>query len=127
MENYEVGGKISVTLIDGTKIVDSPIVNPTTSYPSYRSIANESVCLVGTQGVFGRTIQSVDSYTPPTPAWAAENVRIIHSKFLAWNKAYRDTRVGKPLSDDWVFDEETYNTQELKDLADDWEIYGVAP
>ena len=126
MTNYEVGGKISVTLKDGTKIVDSWIEG-TSNYPHIRYIAGGNLCLKDILGNLGSSIQSVDSYTPPTPAWAADNVRIIQSESLTWSKAYRDTRVGKPLSDDWVFDGETYNTHELQDLADDWEIYGVAP
>ena len=130
MTNYEVGGKISVTLKDGTKIVDSPIVGPAGSYPSYRAIANESVCLVSVIGVLGKTILSVDSYTPPTPptpAWAAENVRIIQSMSLGFAKAYRETLDGSPLSDCWVIEGDSISTLDLQAMADDWEIYGVAP
>ena len=126
MTNYEVGGKISVTLKDGTKIVDSWIEG-TSNYPHIRYIAGGNLCLKDSLGELGASILSVDSYTPPTPVWAAENVRIIQSKIQGFLKAFRDTRGGKPLSDDWVFEGETCTTRELQDLADDWEIYGVAP
>lgn len=126
MTNYEVGGKISVTLKDGTKIVDSWIEG-TSNYPHIRYIAGGNLCLKGSLGELGFSIQSVDSYTPPAPAWAAENVRIIQSRSLGFSKAFRDTCGGKPLSDDWVFEGEICTTRELQDLADDWGTYGVAP
>ena len=127
MENYEVGGKISVTLKDGTKIVDSPITGDT-YFPNSRYIVCEVVCLVGIRGEIGRDIQSVDSYTPPTPAWAAENVRILQSRSLGFAKAYRETLDGYPLPDYWITsDGDSITTLELQEKADDWEIYGVAP
>ena len=85
--------------------------------------------MVNVLGAFGRAIQSVDSYTPPTPAWAAENVRLIQSRSLGFAKAYRETLDGLPVSDYWLTDENGYglSTLELQEKADDWEIYGVAP
>lgn len=126
MENYEVGGKISVTLKDGTKIVDSPITGYT-GYPDSRHLACGSVCLVSRYEGIGRAIQSVDSYTPPAPAWAAKNVRIIQSMSLGFSKAYRETLDGSPLSDYWIIEGDSISTLELQAMADDWEIYGVAP
>ena len=126
MTNYEVGGKISVTLKDGTKIVDSWIEG-TSNYPNIRYIAGGNLCLKDSLGKLGSSIQSVDSYTPPAPAWAAENVRIIQSRSLGFIKAYRETLDGSPLSDFWVIEGDSFSTIELRAEADDWEIYGVAP
>ena len=128
MTNYEVGGTISVTLKDGTKITNSPIAGYT-GFPDSRHLARGSICLVGIRGEIGRAIQSVDSYTPPTPIWAAENVRIIQSRSLGFVKAYRETLDGFPLPDCWTISdgEDSISTLELQEKADDWEIYGVAP
>lgn len=126
MTNYEVGGKISVTLKDGTKIVDSWIEG-TSNYPHIRYIAGGNLCLKDSLGELGSSIQSVDSYTPPAPAWAAKNVRITQSMSLGFSKAYRETLDGSPLSDYWVIECDSITTLELQAMADDWEIYGVAP
>ena len=125
MTNYEVGGKISVTLHDGTKIVDSLIK---AGLGESQIIAAGAICLAN-WGRPGALIQSVDSYTPPTPAWAAENVRIIQSRSLGFVKAYRETLGGFPLPDYWTISdgEATISTLDLRAKADDWEIYGVAP
>lgn len=126
MENYEVGGTVNVTLKDGTKIVNSPITGDT-YFPHIRYIAGGNLCLKDSLGELGPSIQSVDSYTPPTPAWAAENVRIIQSMSLGFSKAYRETLDGSPLSDYWIIEGDSISTLELEAMADDWEIYGVAP
>ena len=128
MTNYEVGGKISVTLHDGTKIVDSLIK---AGLGESQIIAAGTICLANL-GCPGALIQSVDSYTPPTPptpAWAAENVRVIQSRSLGFVKAYRETLDGFPLPDFWtIYDGgNSISTLDLRAKADDWEIYGVAP
>ena len=126
MTNYEVGGKISVTLKDGTKIIDS-LIEGISNYPHIRYIAGGNLCLKDSLGELGPSIQSVDSYTPPAPAWAAENVRIIQSRSLGFAKAYQETLDGSPLSDCWVIEGDSISTLDLQAMADDWEIYGVAP
>ena len=62
---YEVGGKVSVTLHDGTKILDSPI---TDRGGGSRFILNGLFYLVY-DGMLGSAIASGDSYTPPAPVW----------------------------------------------------------
>ena len=65
-ETYEVGGKVSVTLHDGTKIIDSPI---TGRGGKSLFFLNELFHLVTFDGKMGGAIASVDSYTPPAPTW----------------------------------------------------------
>lgn len=57
------GGKVSVTLTDGTKIIDSPVGPPNGG----RHGLKWAVCgLLNVEGVY---IASIDAYTPPTPEW----------------------------------------------------------
>ena len=70
----EAGGTISFSLDDGTKVIDSPVRRNGTDY--YAALGGVRIC-----DEFGGTIRkeiaSVDSYTPPAPAWAAPNVVMV--------------------------------------------------
>lgn len=65
------GGKVSVTLTDGTKIIDSPVADV-----SAGRIRGDGYWIVGGfirlttfAGGPGGLIASIDAYTPPTPEW----------------------------------------------------------
>ena len=58
------GGKVSVTLTDGTKIIDSPVSPPN---GERHGLFKWAVCgLLNVEGIY---IASIDAYTPPTPEW----------------------------------------------------------
>ena len=70
----EAGGKISLTLRDGTKIIDSPVTLRGGSLfcvqdsKRIKDVGNPELSL---------NIKSVDNYTPPKPAWDQPNVVMI--------------------------------------------------
>lgn len=127
-ETYEVGGKVSVTLHDGTKIVDSPI---TGKGGKSRLFLNELFYLVTPNGKMGGVIASVDSYTPPAPpTWARPEVRMIMRRGDPAVKMYRSTLDGAALPDLWRSADgngANRSTAEVAELASDWIVYAVAP
>ena len=125
-ETYEVGGKVSVTLHDGTKIIDSPI----TGRGKSRLFLNELFYLVTFDGKMGSAIASVDSYTPPAPTWARPEVRMIMRRGDPAVKMYRSTFDGAALPGLWRSADGnggSRSTAEVAELASDWIVYAVAP
>ena len=123
-ETYEVGGKVSVTMHDGTKIVDSPI----TGRGESRLFLNGLFYLTY-EGSLGNAIASVDSYTPPD-TWASTEVRMIMRRGDPAVKMYRSTLDGAALPDLWcsaLGNGVNYSTAEVAELASDWIVYAVAP
>lgn len=112
---YKVGGRVSVTLKDNTRIIHSPITR--TPY-GVLLIANQSLALAFPDGSLGHTILSVDQYDPPAPPWAAPNVRVIRSK--------NDQHIAVRVDNEWQIDGSKYAEWELE-LFGEWEVYGVAP
>ena len=83
------GGKVSVTLIDGTKIIDSPVNERGHSLFCARNTYR--ICDVGYDRVTpapGTThygIASIDAYTPPTPEWDRPEVfAVTDRRGLRW-------------------------------------------
>lgn len=83
------GGKVSVTLTDGTKIIDSPVTGGVDGIPLW--FAGDSLILRGRDGGLRAHIASIDAYTPPTPEWDRPEVF-----------AVKDA-----TGDEWVYDRAT--------------------
>lgn len=69
------GGKVSVTLTDGTKIIDAPVRAGSTQIASASLFMGQVGILYNarTEAV-AADIASIDAYTPPTPEWARPEV-----------------------------------------------------
>lgn len=65
VSKIEAGGLVSVTLKDGTKVIDSPVEN----YNGRKCLVYGCVELVDNQGGLGEDVASLDAYTPPKPEW----------------------------------------------------------
>ncbi len=61
------GGRVSVTLTDGTKIIDSPVTASRVTGGAW--CASGLVMVRGLDGSLGLFIASIDAHTPPTPEW----------------------------------------------------------
>lgn len=126
--NYKAGGTVSVTLTDGTKIIDSPITETTAGS---LTIANNSLVLVSAivNNRTGVKIASVDSYTPPKPEWDRPDVRVVILNRTMI--ALRHTQLGVPMKDWWWIpgsNASGYTTKELADKGNgEWEVWAVAP
>jgi len=73
LDKLKMGGKVSVTLEDGARVLDAPISGYHTRIGTYLTIANNQLYLNNAGGLSGG-IKSIDAYTPPLPDWCEEDV-----------------------------------------------------
>lgn len=78
------GGRVSVTLTDGTKIIDSPV----TESDYHLWIACGRIRLCATDGTRRPDPQAViDAYTPPAPAWfTPATFAVIDKNGVEWHQ-----------------------------------------
>lgn len=63
------GGKVSVTLTDGTRIIDSPVTAGAANLGETLTIADGCIVLRNALDHLTVRIASIDEYYPPSPAW----------------------------------------------------------
>lgn len=87
------GGKVSVTLADGTKVIDSPVIEGRSGdYEGTIRIINGFFILRnGRNWPGGTAIVSIDAYTPPKPEWDRPEVfAVTDVDGFVWTRTKRD-------------------------------------
>lgn len=74
------GGKVDLTLRDGSKVVGAKL----SKYGSSLTILTGTITVVNGVGSLNSKIVSVDAYTPPEPPWASRRLCLATDSQSGW-------------------------------------------
>ncbi len=108
------GGKVDLTLRDGSKVVGAKL----SKYGSGLTILTGSFTVVHGDGLLNTNIVSVDAYTPPEPAWAKHRFCLATDSQSGWGYIWEQTSDGLW----WCVSEkqEKLSTEELDKRYEGW-------